>query len=105
MDIDKHEDLKLAFKMAIKISKGKKPIKMMKELKRNRKEYEELRNKLDSALSKYFKGRPTISEVVKTLETLLKQPTIIGTKNDEKEEIKEYYFVGRHRFKIEFEDF
>ena len=91
--------------MAIKISNGKKPIKMMKELKRNREKYEELRNKLDSALSKDFKERPTISELVNTLETLLKEPRIIETKNDEKETIKEYYFVGHHRFKIEFEDF
>ena len=105
MDIDKQEDLKLPFKMTIKISKGKKPMKMKKELKRNREEYEELRNKLDSALSKDFKERPTISELVNILETLLKQPRIIETKNDEKEQIKEYYFVGCHRFKIEFEDF
>ena len=45
------------------------PMKMMKELKRNRKEYEELRNKLYSTFSKGFKERPTISELIKTLET------------------------------------
>ena len=42
---------------------------MKKELKRNREEYEELRNKLDSIFSKDFKERPTISELVNTLET------------------------------------